>query len=49
MVPIEIKSKKGTVEFSNDEDHTNVDFTKMLTLRPAFAPDGSPLSSKLIL
>jgi len=41
MVPIEIKSKKGTVEFSNDEDHTNVDFTKMLTLRPAFGQDGT--------
>ncbi len=41
IVPVEIKTRKGTVLMSADEEYKNVSFDKLPTLRPAFSKDGT--------
>ena len=41
IVPVEVTSRKGTVEVVNDEQPLTADPAKIPTLKPAFAKDGS--------
>lgn len=41
IVPVEIKTRKGTVLMSADEEYKNVSFDKLPMLRPAFSKDGT--------
>ncbi len=41
IVPVIVKTKKGDVEFSEDEEYKNVFFDKIPNLKPAFAKDGT--------
>ena len=41
IIPVEVATKKGTVEVVNDEQPLTADHTKIPTLKPAFARDGS--------
>jgi len=41
IVPITVKTKKGDIEFAEDEEYKNVNFEKIPTLKPAFVKDGS--------
>lgn len=41
IVPVQVQSRKGTVEFSIDEQPGNAKVDKIPTLRPAFAKDGT--------
>ncbi|MBI5059737.1 thiolase family protein [candidate division KSB1 bacterium] len=41
IVPVVIKSRKGEVTVTEDEEPTKVDFAKLPTLRPAFEKDGT--------
>ncbi len=41
IVPVQVQSRKGTVEFSVDEQPGNAKVDKIPTLRPAFAKDGT--------
>ncbi len=41
IAPIKIKSKKGDVLFSEDEEVKKVDFSKLSTLKPVFQSDGT--------
>ena len=41
IVPVEVKSKKGTVEVTGDEQPDKADPDKIPTLKPAFAAGGS--------
>jgi acetyl-CoA C-acetyltransferase len=40
-VPVTVKTKKGDVEFSEDEEYKNVNFEKIPTLKPVFQKDGT--------
>ena len=41
VVPVTVKTKKGDVEFSEDEEYKNVNFEKIPTLKPVFQKDGT--------
>jgi acetyl-CoA C-acetyltransferase len=41
VVPVTVKTKKGDIEFIEDEEFKNVNFEKIPTLKPAFTKDGS--------
>ena len=41
IVPVEIKTRKGTVVVDKDEEFTNVKFEKIPALRPVFVKDGT--------
>ncbi len=41
VVPVTVKTKKGDVEFVEDEEYKNVNFEKIPTLKPVFVKDGT--------
>lgn len=41
IVPVTVKTKKGDVEFAEDEEYKNVIFDKIPTLKPVFQKDGT--------
>ncbi len=41
IVPVMVKTKKGDVEFKEDEEYKNVNFDKIPTLKAVFAKDGT--------
>jgi len=41
VVPVTVKTKKGDVEFAEDEEYKNVNFEKIPTLKPVFVKDGT--------
>ena len=41
IVPVEVKTKKGDILFSEDEEYKNVNFEKIPGLKPVFSKDGS--------
>ena len=41
VVPVTVKTKKGDVEFTEDEEYKNVNFEKIPTLKPVFQKDGT--------
>lgn len=41
VVPVTISTKKGDVEFNEDEEYKNVNFEKIPALKPVFVKDGS--------
>ena len=41
IVPVTVKTKKGDIEFSEDEEYKNVNFEKIPALKPAFGKDGT--------
>jgi acetyl-CoA C-acetyltransferase len=41
VVPVTVKTKKGDVEFAEDEEYKNVMFEKIPTLKPVFQKDGT--------
>jgi acetyl-CoA C-acetyltransferase len=41
VVPVTVKTKKGDVVFSEDEEYKNVNFEKIPTLKPVFQKDGT--------
>lgn len=41
VVPVTVKTKKGDVQFAEDEEYKNVNFEKIPALKPVFAKDGS--------
>jgi acetyl-CoA C-acetyltransferase len=41
VIPVTVKTKKGDVEFIEDEEYKNVNFEKIPTLKPVFQKDGS--------
>jgi acetyl-CoA C-acetyltransferase len=41
IVPVKVKTKKGDVDFVEDEEYKNVKFEKIPELKPAFAKDGT--------
>ncbi len=41
IVPVKVKTKKGEIEVTVDEEYTNVKFEKIPELRPAFVKDGT--------
>lgn len=41
IVPLIVKTKKGDVEFKEDEEYKNVNFEKIPALKPVFVKDGT--------
>ncbi len=41
IVPVEIKTRRGTIIFDTDEEYKNVKFEKIPTLRPVFQKNGT--------
>jgi acetyl-CoA C-acetyltransferase len=41
IAPIDVKTRKGVVTVTADEEYTRVNLEKVRTLRPAFKPDGT--------
>jgi acetyl-CoA C-acetyltransferase len=41
VIPIDVKTKKGSVVISEDEEYKKVDFDKISTLKPAFQKGGT--------
>ncbi len=41
VVAVTVKTKKGDVEFAEDEEYKNVNFEKIPTLKPVFQKDGT--------
>lgn len=41
VVPVEVKTKKGDIQFAEDEEYKNVNFEKIPTLKPVFAKEGT--------
>lgn len=41
IVPITVMTKKGDIEFAEDEEYKNVNFEKIPTLKPVFIKEGS--------
>ena len=41
VIPVTVKTKKGDVEFIEDEEYKNVNFEKIPTLKPVFVKDGT--------
>ena len=41
VIPVTVKTKKGDVEFAEDEEYKNVNFEKIPTLKPVFSKEGT--------
>lgn len=41
IIPVTVKTKKGDVDFVEDEEYKNVNFEKIPTLKPVFVKDGT--------
>ena len=41
VIPVTVKTKKGDVEFAEDEEYKNVNFDKIPSLKPAFGKEGT--------
>lgn len=41
IIPVEVKTKKGDIQFAEDEEYKNVNFEKIPTLKPVFQKDGT--------
>jgi acetyl-CoA C-acetyltransferase len=41
VIPVTVKTKKGDIEFGEDEEYKNVNFEKIPTLKPVFTKDGT--------
>ncbi|MDP3567641.1 acetyl-CoA C-acyltransferase [Sediminibacterium sp.] len=41
VVPVTVKTKKGDIEFAEDEEYKSVNFEKIPTLKPVFQKDGT--------
>jgi len=41
IVPVTVKTKKGEIQFAEDEEYKNVNFEKIPTLKPVFVKDGT--------
>jgi acetyl-CoA C-acetyltransferase len=41
IVPVTVKTKKGDIQFAEDEEYKNVNFEKIPTLKPVFVKDGT--------
>jgi len=41
VIPVTVKTKKGDVEFAEDEEYKSVNFEKIPTLKPVFQKDGT--------
>ncbi len=41
VIPVTVKTKKGDIEFSEDEEYKNVNFDKIPTLKAVFTKDGT--------
>lgn len=41
VIPVTVKTKKGDVEFTEDEEYKNVNFDKIPGLKPAFGKEGT--------
>lgn len=41
VIPVTVKTKKGDVEFAEDEEYKSVNFEKIPTLKPVFIKDGT--------
>ncbi len=41
IVPVKVKTKKGDIDFAEDEEYKNVKFEKIPELKPAFAKEGT--------
>lgn len=41
VIPVTVKTKKGEIEFKEDEEYKNVNFDKIPGLKPAFTKDGT--------
>lgn len=41
VIPVTVKTKKGDIEFAEDEEYKNVNFEKVPTLKPAFSKEGT--------
>ena len=41
VVPVTVKTKKGDVEFAEDEEYKSVNFEKIPTLKPVFVKEGT--------
>lgn len=41
VIPVTVKTKKGDVDFVEDEEYKNVNFEKIPTLKPVFQKDGT--------
>lgn len=41
IVPVTVKTKKGEIQFAEDEEYKNVNFEKIPTLKPVFTKDGT--------
>jgi len=41
IVPVTVKTKKGDIQFAEDEEYKNVNFDKIPTLKPVFTKDGT--------
>lgn len=41
IVPLVVKTKKGDIEFKEDEEYKNVNFEKIPALKPVFVKDGT--------
>lgn len=41
VIPVTVKTKKGDVDFAEDEEYKNVNFEKIPTLKPVFSKEGT--------
>ncbi len=41
IIPVEVKTRKGTVVIDEDEEYKNVNFDRIPTLKPVFTKDGT--------
>jgi acetyl-CoA C-acetyltransferase len=41
VIPVTVKTKKGDIQFAEDEEYKNVNFEKIPTLKPVFQKDGT--------
>ena len=41
VIPVTVKTKKGDIEFVEDEEYKNVNFEKIPTLKPVFTKEGT--------
>lgn len=41
VVPVTVKTKKGDIQFAEDEEYKNVNFEKIPALKPVFVKDGT--------
>ena len=41
IIPVTVKTKKGDIQFAEDEEYKNVNFEKIPTLKPVFTKEGT--------